>query len=348
MNFKRIVLNNMEFSEKVDAFHQLGTYLTNAENPELQNVVNTASRSNTWFTPDNIANSLAGALKFLHKDKINTWLGKYDIQSPKPPKQIGLVMAGNIPMVGLHDFLCVLLSGHIVKAKMSKDDSVLIPFLAEKLFEINPAFRDLIHFQPLLKDIDAVIATGSDNSARYFGYYFSKYPNIIRKNRSSCAVLNGDESKEDFEQLGQDIFQYFGLGCRNISKLFVPKGYNFDSFFSALNEYITVANHHKYHNNYDYNKSIYLVNKTPHLDNGFLLLTENKGFVSPISVLFYEHYESTDQLDALVAQEHEKIQCIVSKDGWYKDSVIFGKAQFPEPWDYADNIDTMEFLINLK
>lgn len=256
------------------------------------------------------------------------------------------MLAGNIPLVGFHDLLSVLISGHHVQLKLSSKDSKLIQYLIKHLIWLEPAFEKIIKIKEnKLENFDAVIATGSDNSARYFEYYFGKYPNIIRKNRSSCVILNGNESEEEMEALGEDIFSYFGLGCRNVSKAFVPKGYDLAKILSRWESYKEIIHHHKYCNNYDYQKSILLVNLIPFLDNGFILLQENEKLVSPISVLFYEYYTDQEDLEIKLNINKEKIQCIVGSNSLA--TVPFGGAQYPEVWDYADNVDTLTFLEKL-
>ena len=256
-------------------------------------------------------------------------------------------MAGNIPLVGFHDFICVLLSGHNVLVKTSSNDQMLLPFLANYLTSVEPALLNYIHFsEGKLTDFDAVIATGSNNTARYFEYYFKDKPSIIRKNRNSVAVLNGSETKEDFEALGEDIFRYFGLGCRNVSKLFVPKNYIFDSFFEGIFKHQDVIHYEKYANNYDYNKAVFLMSNFKLLDNGFLTIKEDTSYSSPISSVFYEFYEDLDVLKTKLEQDHEQIQCIVSNNLVPK-SIPFGQTQKPALWDYADNVDTLAFLVNL-
>jgi hypothetical protein len=256
-------------------------------------------------------------------------------------------MAGNIPLVGFHDFLSVLISGHFLLAKLSSDDDVLMRKLANMLVAIEPAFANNFEFVDLLKEADAIIATGSDNTARYFEYYFSKRPHIIRKNRTSVGILTGHEETEDLRNLGEDIFRYYGLGCRNVSKVFVPEGYTFDKLFEANEHRQNILEHHKYHNNYDYNKSILLVNREPHFDNGFLLITPSQQLVSPISVLFYETFSSLHDLRAKLTAVKDKLQCVVSAHGWLEGSIPFGQAQCPMVWDYADGVDTLNFLQKL-
>ena len=336
----------MNFNQRINSFIKLGEYLNNQEFSEFEDISDQASYKNPWFTPENIRLSFKGLENYLSEQKLKKGLVCYDMKETES-KRVGLVMAGNIPMVGIHDFLCVLVSGHQVVAKLSSQDDVLIPFIAKKLTEIDPTFGDRIHFVDRLTEIDAVIATGSDNTARYFNYYFSKYPHIIRKNRTSVAVLDGTESEEDVRNLSHDIFSYFGMGCRNVSKLFVNKGTDIKQIISQLEHYKHIADHHKYHNNYHYQRSIMLVNQTAHLDNGFALFIEDTKLTSPLSVVFFEYYDDLDVLKQHLDLQKDKIQCIVSSGHQLENAVLPGKAQYPELSDYADNIDTMKFLLNL-
>src|SRR5699024_7154139 len=246
-------------------------------------------------------------------------------------------MAGNIPLVGFHDFVCVLLSGHDALVKQSSKDKHLLPCLHKFLVSQDEGFSEMVEFKDeQLKHFDAVIATGSNNTARYFEYYFAEHPHIIRKNRNSVAILNGDESEKELKALGEDIFRYFGLGCRNVSKLFVPKGYDFESFFKAIYEWKPLINHHKYANNYDYNKAVYLMSEFKMLDNGFLILKEEEIYASPIACLFYEHYESASSLRQKLQRDKENIQCVLRAKG-ETGTLSFGESQRPQLTDYADN-----------
>ncbi|MEL7003222.1 MAG: acyl-CoA reductase [Bacteroidota bacterium] len=332
--------------QKISAFTKLGDHLSNLNGEELDDLIYEVGASNTWFTKDSVRSAIEGLVYMLQEESLNLWISNYSINDQN--KLVGIIMAGNIPAVGFHDLLCVVISGNKALVKLSSQDDALMGYIITKLFEIEPQFKSHIYVVDQLKDMDAVIATGSDNTSRYFNYYFSKYPHIIRKNRTSCAVITGKEIEDDFKRLGADIFQYFGLGCRNVSKLFVPKGYEFEAFWKGISSYQTVINHHKYSNNYDYNKSIYLVNSEPHLDNGFLLLKKSDQLVSPISVLFYEEYEDQKHLQSLLELQEEKIQCIVSLNKNWPGSFEFGNAQCPGANDYADNIDTMKFLTALS
>lgn len=336
----------IKLTNRIKAFSTVGNILKNMSTKELDHIYQKAHTENNWFTPENVALALKGVQNYLHHDNLEQWT--IDLpQENLAPKQVSVVMAGNIPLVGFHDFLTILISGHIVRAKLSSQDTFLMKYIAGLLIEIEPRFKALIQFEERLKNSDAIIATGSDNSSRYFEYYFSNIPHIIRKNRSSVALLTGNESRDALMQLGDDIFQYFGLGCRNVSKVFVPDNYDFTTLFESIEHYNTVQHHHKYRNNYDYNKSIYLVNKEPHLDNDCLLLRESQQLVSPIAVLYYEYYQSQEDLQRKIEEHKAKIQCIVAEKAWYPQSIPFGKAQQPELWDYADDIDTLAFVNNL-
>jgi hypothetical protein len=284
----------------------------------------------------------------LEEEKLNEWILSYKQKhTALNPHKIGVVMAGNIPLVGFHDLLCVLISGHILYAKLSSQDSALIKNIAKILIEIEPDFAERIIFAERLNDIDAVIATGSDNSAKHFQYYFRKIPRIIRQNRTSAAILSGYETEQELGLLGKDILQYFGLGCRNVSKLYVPQNYSFDYFFQSIEYLKPVLQHHKYLNNYDYNKSIFLINKVEHFDNGFLMLRENENLFSSISVVHFEKYSGVGDLQARLGKWNEKIQILVGNHEIIPEGIVFGQSQYPSVLDYADGVDTMEFLLNL-
>ncbi len=356
----------MLLSERLQTFAALGDFLRRADSePELTAVTERAHHKNNWFTPENTRRALrAIADQFLTFDALTAWTAQYgyDLNQSLHPAQphqeacaVGVVMAGNIPAVGFHDLLAVLISGHKIMAKLSSQDFVLIHYLIQKIKEINPAFADYIQEAERLNAADAYIATGSDNTARYFDYYFGKKPHIIRRNRTSVGLLMGEEQPDDFLALGHDLSDYYGLGCRNVSTLLVPEGleirdagpqpYNFTPMLGALEPNVaTYLNNHKYQNNYDYNKSIYLINAVPHLDNGYLLLTENAGLVSPISVVYYQTYKTLDDATAWLVEHSNRIQVIASARGWYPGSVAFGQTQCPTLTDYADGVDTMAFL----
>ncbi|MEO8885169.1 MAG: acyl-CoA reductase [Mucilaginibacter sp.] len=329
------------------AFVQLGQYLLNPDE-QLQAIINNERQYNAWFTPANVNRAVNAIGQMLNETNLTNWLTMYNLTN-NDPKKVGVILAGNIPLVGFHDVLCVLVSGNIALIKASAQDARLIIHLLKKLTEFEPAFAGSYSFVDRLEKFDAVIATGSDNTSRYFEYYFSKIPHIIRKNRNSLAVLTGNETEAQLYQLGHDIFDYYGLGCRNVSKLLVPQGYDFTFFFESIEPYYVIADHHKYHNNYDYNKSIYLVNGDKHLDNGFLLVKEDIRWVSPLSVLYFEYYEDIKAAEAIINGVSDKLQCVVSALplNINTQTVDFGMSQQPALWDYADGIDTMDFLSNL-
>lgn len=313
---------------------------------DFVNLINLSQSHNGWFTPDQVYHAIESWSKALQEDNLNQWLGKYDFSEVKP-KTVSLILAGNIPLVGFHDFLSVLISGHKVLVKTSSNDQHLIKFLANYLTAINPEMEDFITFTDgKLENFDAVIATGSNNTARYFEYYFKDKPSIIRKNRNSVAILTGNETREDLVKLGEDIFRYFGLGCRNVSKLFVPKNYDFQLFFESIYEFKDVIFYEKYSNNYDYNKAVFLMSNFKLLDNEFLTLKEDSSYASPISSIFYEYYEKIEDIKKQLVNDAEKIQCVVSSCG-IKNSIPFGQTQQPLLWDYADNLDTIEFLLSI-
>ncbi len=337
-------------NQRKSAFIRLGELLETSHE-ELRNIIDSSRNFNAWFTPDQVESALISIRNMLRGSAVNQWFNLYDERfGSRIEKKIGLVLAGNIPMVGFHDILCVLASGQTALIKLSSQDQKLIPYLLQRLAEIEPSFSKHFKFIDRLEGFDAVIATGSNNSSRYFDYYFRGFPHIIRKNRTSVAVLAGDESIKDLNALGKDIFSFYGLGCRNISKLYVPEGYDFRLFFESIQVYEHIANHHKYNNNYDYNKSIFLVNRVEHLDNGFLLLKRDESLASPLAVLYYEEYTDLKSLETKLSLIANQIQCTVAGSSFSATAagVNFGKSQEPELWDYADGIDTMHFLLNLN
>jgi hypothetical protein len=336
----------MNLAERKLAFVKLGKRIPEFLKEKEDSIFTIAYAKNKWFDEDNTRLAFAGLEKYFTEESITTWLENYTVENTST-KNVGIIMAGNIPLVGFHDLFCVLMSGNNVWVKLSSKDDFLAKEVINLLLEVEPRFKDKVEVKEQLKGADAYIATGSDNSARYFEYYFAKFPRIIRKNRSSCAVLNGKETKEELAELGKDVFQYFGLGCRNVSKLFVPKGYHFEAILDSFHSFAPLALNNKYANNYDYTKAIYLLNKEPHFDSGFLLMRESHELVSPTSVLFYEYYEDEESLKKTIKAQEDKIQCIVSQQAWFENSIPLGEAQKPQINDYADGEDTMKFLLSL-
>lgn len=350
-------------NQRIKAFASLGTILGEAaggllsddnkfkeQNPELYNSLLEANHHNAWFTLSNIAKALSAWSDLLTLNSLQEWVSAYEGQMQTvEPKNIAVIMAGNIPLVGFHDFLSVLITGHRITAKLSSQDKVLLPVAAEILCSIEPLFKPLIHFtDATLNNFDAVIATGSNNTARYFEYYFSKYPHIIRKSRNGAAVLTGNESEETLRRLGDDICSYFGLGCRNVSKVYIPVGYNPTRVFSAIEPYIPILfNHNKFMNNYNYYRSVYLLNATPHFDNGAFMLTESNQYSSPIPVLNYQFYTDFEILQSQLIRDNEFIQCIVTEAFNADITIPFGQSQMPGLSEYADGINTLEFLCKL-
>lgn len=341
----------MNLKDRIYAFSELGLlideHLHKSENPEFIASINKAYRKNSWFIPEFIRESLFGISKFLTKESLEKWMSKYEICNSS--KVVGIVMAGNIPLVGFHDFLSVLITGHKAKIKLSDKDDVLLPFICEKLIEIEPEFRHQIEFSyGILNDFEAIIATGSNNSSRYFEYYFKKVPHIIRKNRTSVAVFDGSETPVEKEAFINDLLLYFGMGCRNVSKIYIPEEYDICDLYKYIEPWEKLKNHNKFFNNYEYNRSIFLVNRIEHFDNGFLIFKEDNSIFSPISVLYFERFKDLNSVKEILEKSKENIQCIVSKRNiFYKFPVQFGDAQKPELTDYSDEIDTINFLINL-
>ena len=342
---------NLSLSERVKAFVLLGKdfqensqWIESVIKPSLGKIYNT----NGWFTELSVLNALVSLSKMLDENNLVEWISRYKFSDNIEPKKVGIIMAGNIPLVGFHDMLCVLISGNITVIKTSKDDAILPRLVCERLFEIEPKLKSKVEFVERLENFDAVIATGSNNSARYFESYFGKYPNIIRKNRTSVAVLNGLETKAELTKLGHDIFDYFGLGCRNVTKMYVPTGYDFAEFFDSIYNFGFVANVNKYANNYDYNRAVYLMNSLPFLDNNFLIIRENQDLTSPVAVVNYEFYSDVAQVAMQLNEKQEQLQCVVSNITEIENALTFGNSQKPMLWDYADGVDTIKFLNSLN
>lgn len=354
-------------NSRIQAFHQLGEYLRLLVDHNYQGVsdsilpfngndhfkslqaqlidyLENSNHYNAWFTQENIRFSLNEWAELLKENQLQSWLYEYQITEQKKPKTIGVVMAGNIPMVGFHDYLSILLSGNKLIAKLSSGDNKLIPLLNEMLGFIDADLAQKAQFtHDQLINFDAIIATGSNNTSRYFEYYFGKHPHIIRKNRNGVAVLTGEETDQQLSELARDVFLYFGLGCRNVSKVFVPEKYEFNKMFESFETYNYLHNHAKYYNNYEYQKAIYLVNITRHRDNGFLLLKDDLAYSSPIGVLYFEEYADLENLKKKLHGDSDQIQCIVG------DTFLdFGSTQKPRLDEYADGVDTMAFLSKLS
>ena len=349
----------MILEQRIASFVQLGKVLKSAGNemewkPELKvsqekynqliALFSTIHVYNGWFNKSNVVKSILAIGNMLDEEKLNQWISSYNLTKKKTEKKVAVIAAGNIPLVSFHDFVSVIISGNIFVGKLSKDDHLLLPSIAAILVDIDPKLENYIQFiTGKLENIDSVIATGSNNTARYFDFYFGKYPNIIRKNRNSIGILDGSETKTELQELGQDIFSYFGLGCRNVSKIYIPENFDLNRLFNAIYDFHPIKMHNKYANNYDYNKAVWLLNNEQLLDNEFILLKEDKSISSPVASLYYERYNNKNEMEEILIDNAHNIQCIVSKN-----HVAFGKAQQPELWDYADNIDTMKFLLEDK
>lgn len=332
----------MQLQQRIDLLVRLGEYMQNDSN-ELELIKEKAYQENPWFIPEFINRAIANiAQSFLQKEKLAVWVAGYDFASQNPlPKTVGIVMAGNIPLVGFHDLLCVFITGHSAVIKPSSKDVVLMKHLVQKLCEWEASVENHISFAETLKGCDAYIATGSNNSGRYFEYYFGKYPSIIRKNKTSVAILDGTESAEQLEKLTDDIQLYFGLGCRNVTKLYVPADYDFLRLLAAFKKYEHFMDFHKYKHNYDYYLALLIMNNKYYMTDGSLMLTENESLFTPVGQINYSYYADLDQLKKDLSK-NPAIQCITGKD-----FTAFGDAQSPSLTDYADGVDTLQFLISL-
>jgi len=348
-----------DINHTIKVFAELGSFLSQFANSrktehhlnntffdKFENAVLYAEAKNKWFTRSVQQQAFAAWALSLQEEKLYEWMARYpDFKAAKSPKRIGVVMAGNIPLVGFHDFLTVLITGNIVLAKMAKDDAQLLPLIKEILLELDPDLNERIFLVDRIDNPDAVIATGSNNSARYFEAYFGKYPHVIRKNRTSVALISGNESQEQLKAMGSDIFSYYGLGCRNVSKIYVPRGYNLDNIFGAIVSFDDVVNNNKYVNNYEYYRTIYMLNQIPFLENGFVIFKEDDALHTPISVIHYEYYDDLKTVQHHLDEKSDELQCVVGNG---EGLIPFGKAQQPKLWDYADGVDTVEFLQKLS
>ena len=339
----------MNLHERIELLSKLGDQLPGDE--YLEAIFHRTSFHNPWFTFENQKKALEAIVaQFLSKEKLEHWVSRYPEISGANKKTVGLILAGNIPFVGMHDLISVFISGHKSKIKLSEKDAFVLPYLVEKMKKINPEAATYFEIVEMLKDFDAAIATGSNNSGRYFEAYFKKYPSIIRKNRNSVAVLTGEESDAELLALGSDIFQYFGLGCRNVSKLYLPENYDLEKLLEILHEYKSVALHEKYKNNFDYNFAMLTLNKVPFLFSGSILLIEDESLNSRIASLHFEKYASLQNIENQLIEKSNELQCVVGKPGIFEkiETTPFGKTQSPTLFDYADGVDTLAFLVALK
>ena len=338
-------------TQSIQAFTALGDLLNDYTSKKtrnddwiekLDNALVSASSQNKWFTKENLHFCIAVWGQTLNENNITEWLSAYT--EPKKSTRLALVMAGNIPLVGLHDVICGLASGCSIEAKRSSSDTILLPFIVDFLTSVMPEWKDKVRFtEEKLTTYDKVIATGSNNTARYFEFYFKKKPHIIRKTRNGIAVLDGKETHKDLAALCQDMMQYFGLGCRSVSHLMIPEGYDFNDLFMALYEHKDLIQHNAYANNYDYNKAVYLMQEQELLENGFMMFKKDEGLNSPIACVHYSTYTDLKEVKQRLENQKEAIQCVVSN--CVEEALSFGQTQYPRLGDYADHVDTMAFLL---
>lgn len=337
----------MSFQTTIDAFCSLGQWLRKKVNPDLEKLINSTAASNPWFRKEDILFALNNlAERYLEPQKLKQWTNSYDLGSIET-KTVGLIMAGNLPLVGWHDIQSVLISGHKAQIKLSHRDNILIPFLLNEFAEFAPEVKSKFEIVERLKTYDAVIATGSTNTNRYFEQYFSQVPHLFRGTKNGLAVINGNETAEDLKKLGQDVFRYYGLGCRSVSKLLVPKGYSFTPIFEAFNDFDYLKNDSRYFHNFEYSLSLLILNGDDFFHSEFLAIKRDQKLGSSVGCLNFESYEGQEELEKIIKRDAEGIQCLVSNKQWVKDSLDFGETQFPELWNYADGIDSMKFLERL-
>lgn len=334
----------MNLNERISLFSSLGNIIAEKDNLTINTSFDRIKYSNPWFSQENILLSLSSVSKMLAKEALIDWTSKYDFKSTSNKKKVFIIMAGNLPLVGFHDFLSVLISGNVAVVKLSSKDNILPRILIELMISIDPRISEFINVVDNIIDlnVDAVIATGSDNSSKYFDYYFKGFKSIIRKNRRSVAILDDSETESQLESLADDVFSYYGLGCRSVSKIYIPVDYDLNKLFKSFFKYNPIINHIKYANNYDYNKTIYLMNKENLLDNGFVIFKEDQSIQSPVATIFYEYYNSRKDLNNYINLHRNLFQCVVSNT-----DIPFGQSQFPKLTDYADQKDTIEFLLSI-
>ncbi|MFT3946050.1 MAG: acyl-CoA reductase [Agriterribacter sp.] len=332
----------LNLQQRLDLLKQLKQYIL-SDDIQWAFAKRTASQQNAWFTEEFIDDAVQNIVNcFLNEEKLAQWISHYKLpEQNTSPVNVGITMAGNIPLVGFHDFLCTFITGNQQTIKLSAKDSVLLKYLTDKLVEWNGTAAAFIQYKEILKGCDAYIATGSNNSARYFEYYFKKYPNIIRRNRTSVAIITGKETYEELLALSDDVYMYFGLGCRNVTKIYVPQHYDFIPLLEAFKKYDRVIENHKYKHNYDYHLAMHIINQKFYMTNGSIVLVEDNPVFSPISELHYQFYSNKDEI--YQSLNPEEIQCIAGNE-----KTPFGSTQQPQLNDYADGIDTMHFLLSIQ
>ncbi len=349
----------MTTEQRIQAFVALGLEIRqlledpesqalNVRQQQLKKLAANLYLSNAWFSPDQVELALQGLVRLLDEDALRGWLESYKSSLDKPSAAtIGVVMAGNLPAVGFHDFLCVLLSGRKITAKLSSDDRLLLPALAAMLVAIEPGFANDIHFSDgKLLPFEAIIATGSNNSSRYFEYYFAQYPRIIRRSRTSVAILNGLETEADLALLANDVFSFYGMGCRSVTHVFLPEGFSPIRFLEQCGQWSHLQHHSKFFHNYEYHRAGFLINQIAHFDNGFLILKEDAAWQSPVAVLHYSMYTNYEDVKSEILQRREEVQVVAMlKPDKDLQAVPFGTTQMPGPADYADGVDTLQFIL---
>lgn len=306
---------------------------------EYDEVIARAEINNPWFIKTFVLQALGVWADALTENGVDKWLKSYP--QGKTAKNISVIGAGNIPLVAFHDCISVLASGHNLWLKCSTDDEILLPFIINRLLSFEKSLENSLELKTQgLQKADALIATGSNNSARYFEYYFRHMPMILRKNRSSVAVITDEVSNETLESLADDMFSYFGKGCRSVGKLFVPENFNIQRVFENSVKYSYFKNHNKYVNNFDYHRAIYLMNQDKFLENDFFVIRESDKMHAPVGVCFYERYSDLDKVKEKVNALSDELQVISGLD----ESAAIGCNQMTTLLDYADGVDTMEFL----
>lgn len=341
----------MLLNDRIALLAALGDSIqSDLDSDRLESILYQAYSKNPWFVEKYATLALQNAAsKYLNAEALKDWLNTYELDDNAAPKRVGLIPAGNIPLVGIHDLISIFVTGNTALIKPSSKDEVLTKYLIDALYELEPKARERVVLTERLVDFNGVIATGSNNTHRYFEHYFGKHPNVLRKNRTSVAVLDENASAEEMRLLGEDVFTFFGLGCRSVSKIFVPKGFAIERLLKEWDGFSWLGDHNKFHNNYMYHKSVYLVNKVSHFDTGFALISESEELFSPIGTIYYQEYENREDLENKLPGLGEHVQVVVSGPKMsIKGSCGYGAAQSPSLSDYADNVDTVKFLASLR
>lgn len=329
----------MELAQRLDMLVQLQAYML-GNDAQWQAAKENAYEKNGWFIPQFIELSIKNiATHLLSRAGLQQWASKYNIPNQRSPLTVGIVMPGNLPLAGFYDFLCTFVAGHRQRIKLSTNDDVLLKHLVAQMGSWNAAVHELVMFDDMLKGCDAYITTGKQN-IESLKKYLSKYPHIIHRTGSAVAILYGHETRQQLELLADDVFQYFGQGCLNITKLYVPREYDFIPLLKVFDKYGFLIDHNKYKNNYDYQLALLILNKGFYMTNGSILLTESASISSPVARLHFEYY--TDEKDVIDSLADPGLAQVIAGT----NQAPFGRAQQSVVCDQG-GAATLQFLLEL-